>query len=131
MNTAVRAYKDAASFFTAAQQFLLTRPVRHNLILTLLNERLARQEPGRYWVAAPNGQVAGVVFQSPLTHAALLTPMDLSVITALADAMANSEVVIPGVTGEAGTAASFAGQWTELRKCAAIPTQGNPPVSIS
>ncbi len=70
------------------------------------------------------GVVAGVVLQSPLTIAATLTPMQANVAATTADAIAASGVALPGVNGEAATAARFAGQWTERVKASAIPFQG-------
>jgi hypothetical protein len=124
MNISVNLYEEAAAFSAAAGEFLRSRPVHHNLILTLLDGRVTRPEPGRYWVAKRDGQVAGVVFQSPLTHSALVVPMETEVLTALVDALAESGAVLPGVSGDVATAASFAGQWTERRKAAASPFQG-------
>jgi predicted GNAT family acetyltransferase len=49
--------------------------------------------------------------------------MEPAVVEAVVNAVA--EVAkIPGVNGEAGTAARFAGQWTERCKSAAFPVQG-------
>ena len=124
MNISVSSYEDAVAFSAVAGDFLRTRPVHHNLMLTLLDDRINRPEPGRYWVAVRAGQVAGVVFQSPLTHSALLVPMELDALTALADAIAEAGAVLPGVSGEAATAACFAGLWTERTRSAAAPKQG-------
>ena len=68
--------------------------------------------------------IVGVVFQSPLTIAATLTPMPPGVVAAMVDAIADSRGPLPGVNGEAATAASFAGHWTERCKSAALPFQG-------
>jgi hypothetical protein len=70
-------YEDAAPFSNAAEEFLLSRPVLHNVILTRLADCLTHHEPGRYWVVTKDGQVSGVAFQSPLNHPALLVPMEL------------------------------------------------------
>jgi predicted GNAT family acetyltransferase len=43
---------------------------------------------------------------------------------ALVDAIAEAGVTLPGVNGDAATAASFAGQWSERCKSAAAPFQG-------
>jgi predicted GNAT family acetyltransferase len=52
--------------------------------------------------------------------------MDRQVTAAMVDAIAaTSEVSLPGVNGEAATAAGFAGHWSERRKSAATPFQGN------
>jgi predicted GNAT family acetyltransferase len=44
---------------------------------------------------------------------------------AMSDAIAEAGVSLPGVNGEAATAAAFAGQWSERTKSAATPFQGN------
>jgi predicted GNAT family acetyltransferase len=124
MNISVSFYEDAAAFSAVAREFLRSRPVHHNLILTLLDGRVNHPESGRYWVALRHGQVAGVVFHSPLTHPALLVPMELDALTALVDSIAEAGAVLPGVNGEAATAASFAGAWTERTKSAAVPRKG-------
>jgi predicted GNAT family acetyltransferase len=65
-----------------------------------------------------------VVVQSPLEYPATLTPMGPRAVTALVDAIAEAGVTLPGVNGDAATAASFAGQWSERCKSAAAPFQG-------
>jgi predicted GNAT family acetyltransferase len=50
--------------------------------------------------------------------------MESDALTALVDAIAESGGSLPGVSGDAGTASSFAGQWTERRKSAATPFKG-------
>ena len=107
-----------------AQQFLASEPVLHNLILTLLTARVAHPEPGRYWVASVGDAVRGVAFQSPPTFAATITPMPADVVMSLVDEIAQADVSLPGVMGEAATAATFAGQWAERRKAAATPREG-------
>ena len=42
---------DAGWVLDKAKVFLRSKPVHHNLILTLLHARVAHYEPGRYWVA--------------------------------------------------------------------------------
>ena len=65
---------DPARVLTEARAFLASRPVLHNLILTLLHERIAYREPGRYWVATDDDAVVGVVLQSPCTSPRTLPP---------------------------------------------------------
>ncbi len=119
---------DPARVLTIAGGFLASQPVLHNLVLSLLHARVARSEPGRYWVVhrdkIDGEKIAGVVFQSPLTFAATLTPMEPDVTVAMVNAIADAGVALPGVNGEAATAATFAGQWTERHKSAAVPTHG-------
>jgi ribosomal protein S18 acetylase RimI-like enzyme len=117
--------EDAAFVLSLAGGFLASQPVLHNLILTILHARVAQPESGRYWVAMERGEVVGVVLQSPPTFAATLTPMDGQVAGAMVDAIADAGIELPGVSGEAATAASFAGRWSERRNAAATPFQGN------
>jgi hypothetical protein len=107
-----------------AGEFLAADPVPHNLILTLLNARVAYPEPGRYWLVRENSAVVGMAFQSPLDFFAILTTMGPGPISALVEAVVEAGVNLPGVNGEAGTAARFAGQWAERRGSAAFPVDG-------
>jgi len=108
----------------AAGAHLATDPVRHNLVLTLLHARAAHPEPGRYWVVREGGRPAGIVLQSPLDFLATATPMGATAIAAAVDAVVAADVPLPGVTGEAMTAARFAGHWTERTGRGAWPVQG-------
>src|ERR1700727_731022 len=108
MDIRVRFYEDAASVLATANELLRSRPVTHNLILTLLEGRLMHPEPARYWVASRAGKPVGIVFQSPLTRPALLVPMEPDVIEALVNAIAGQGIALPGVNGDAATDASFA-----------------------
>jgi uncharacterized protein len=98
--------EDPGRVLHEAGAFLASDPVQHNLILTLLHERVAYPEPGRYWVATDGGAVVGMAFQSPLDFLASLTPTSPEAVAALVDAIAESAVTLPGVIGEAATAAS-------------------------
>lgn len=124
MEVNVSFYEDAQGFSAAAKEFLLSRKVLHNLILTIVDNRLARHEAGRYWVAVRANEVVGVALQSPLTYPATVVPMQPDVTAALVDAIADAGFLLPGVNGEVATAASFAGRWTERYKSAAFPVQG-------
>ncbi len=116
--------EDPERSLAEATVFLASDPVLHNLILTLLRERLAYPEPGRYWLAKEGDTVVGVAFQSPLNFAATITPMRPEVVAAVVDAIVEAGVALPGVIGEAATAARFAGQWTERQGSAAFPIEG-------
>jgi uncharacterized protein len=117
--------EDPGFVLNTAGVFLSSRPVLHNLILTILHARVAEGDPGRYWIAMQGEDTVGVVIQSPLTFPATLTPMQPAVAAAMADAIADSSIALPGINGEAATAAVFAGQWSERSKSAATPFQGN------
>jgi uncharacterized protein len=116
--------EDPEHSLAEATVFLSSDPVLHNLILTLLHERLAYPEPGRYWLAKDGDTIVGVVFQSPLDFAATITPMRPEVVAAVVDAIVEAGVALPGVIGKAATAARFAGQWTERQGSAAFPVEG-------
>jgi hypothetical protein len=115
---------DPAFVIGRADKFLSSEPVLHNLILSILHSRVAQGDPGRYWIALHGVEVVGVVVQSPLEYPATLTPMEPRAVLAIADAIAQAGVTLAGVNGDAATAASFAGQWSERCKSAAAPFQG-------
>src|SRR5882757_7337097 len=115
---------DPAFVIRRADKFLSSEPVLHNLILSILHSRIAQSDPGRYWIALQGEETVGVVVQSPLEYPATLTPMGPRVVLALVDAIAEAGETLPGVNGDAATAASFAGQWSERCKSAAVPFQG-------
>jgi hypothetical protein len=108
-----------------AGTFLASDPVRHNLILTLLHTRVAYPEPGRYWVARDSGAVVGLAFQSPVYFFASVTPTRAEAVAGLVEAIVEAGVNLPGVNGEAATAARFAGQWTERRGLRQRPIETN------
>lgn len=125
MSTAVDATDNPAEVLEVAGSFLASDPVRHNVILTLLHNRVSVPMSGRYWMVKDGGETRGVVFQSPLDFLAATTPMSPGHVAAAVDAIVEQGVQLPGVNGVAATAARFAGQWTERTKSAASPTQGN------
>jgi hypothetical protein len=67
----------------AAGGFLSSQPVVNNLILSLLSERMAYPQAGRYWVATDGRQPLGVVLQSPLDFPAAITPMPADAVAAV------------------------------------------------
>jgi GNAT superfamily N-acetyltransferase len=117
--------EDPAFVLSRAGVFLSSRPVLHNLVLSILHARVAHGDRGRYWMAIQGDNAVGLVVQSPLTLPATLTPMEPAVATAMADAITEASMALPGINGEAATAAIFAGQWGERSKSAATPFQGN------
>jgi predicted GNAT family acetyltransferase len=123
MQLKVQFTEDPALVLSKADQFLSSEPVLHNLILSILHARVAQPDPGRHWIALRGEEAAGVVVQSPLEFPATLTPMAPPAVAAIVDAIAAAEVTLPGVNGDAATAASFAGQWSERCKSAATPFQ--------
>ena len=124
MATAVDATDDAARVLGQAGAFLTSDPIAHNLILTLLHDRVEHEEPGRYWVIAVDDVVAGVVFQSPLSFTATITPMPAEAAIAAVDAIVYQGVTLPGINGDAATAARFAGHWAQRTKMPVRPVEG-------
>ena len=124
MSIAVRTSDNPASVLEVAGTFLASDPVQHNLILTLLHTRVEHPEAGRYWMAVEEHDVIGIVFQSPLDYSATLTPMSHEAVRAVVDLIADEGVELPGVSGEAATAAWFAGAWSERTRVPARPTLG-------
>jgi predicted GNAT family acetyltransferase len=117
--------EDPAFVLKVAGAFLASQPVSHNLILSLLDARTTYPEPGRYWLATEDEEIVGVILQSPLNFDATLTPMDGRAVEAVVSAQAVAGISLPGINGDATTAASFAGQWSERMKSAATPFQGS------
>src|SRR5205823_7705664 len=104
MEVKVQFSDDPAFVLSRAGDFLSSRPVVHNLALSILHARVAQGDPGRYWMAIQQDDTVGVVVQSPLTVPATLTPMEVRVATAMADAIAEMGFALPGINGEAATA---------------------------
>ena len=107
-----------------AKVFLRSKPIHNNVILTLLHARVEHFIPGRYWVATDGNAVVGVAFQSPLNLRAIVTPMESNIVRSVVDAISDAKVKLPGVGGDATTAAHFAGQWAERQKSAVVPFMG-------
>ena len=124
MEPKVQLSEDPAFVLRIAGEFLSAEPVWNNLILSILFARAAEGDPGRYWIASHGGKTAGVALQSPLEYPATVTPMEPPVVAAMVDAIAEAGVTLPGVNGDAATAARFAGQWSERSKSAVTPFQG-------
>lgn len=123
MTVVVRATVCPDQVLEEAGAFLASDPVAHNLILTLLRSRMACPEPGRYWVVEIDARTSGVVFRSPLHFIATVTPMGAQAVTAAVEAIADEGVSLPGVSGQAATAALFAGHWSEKIKSPVHPVQ--------
>jgi GNAT superfamily N-acetyltransferase len=121
---AVHAGTDAAAALDAAEGFLVRDLVANSLLISLLLERVAVPQPGRYWWAENgDGEVAGFVFQSPLHFRALVAPALRPVLEALAARIAADAPDLHGIMGEAGSAAAFAGHWAERRAVRVVPEE--------
>ena len=124
MSISVHTSDDPAAVLDRAGAFLASDRVHHNLILTLLHARVEHPEAGRYWMVVEGHDVIGVVFQSPLDYPATVTPMSRDAVRSVVDVIADEGVELPGVNGEAATAAHFAGAWSERTGVPARPTLG-------
>jgi nucleoid-associated protein YgaU len=121
----VSAYRDAGAVLSEAGPFLARRPAKHNVVVTLLGLRAESGAEGRYWIVRDGGgTVVGVVFQSPLTFPAALTPMPADAARAAVEAIVADGAALPGVNGEVATAAAFAGHWAEVCRVGARPLIG-------
>ncbi|HEY5153668.1 MAG TPA: GNAT family N-acetyltransferase [Acidimicrobiales bacterium] len=115
---------DAGQALAATAAYLAEDPVGHNVVLTIMQERAAHPEPGRYWWVNRRGRLEGVALQSPLDNSASVTPMPVAAVDALIAAMAPEVPDLPGIIGEATTASAFAGRWTEHTGVGAEPLEG-------
>jgi uncharacterized protein len=115
---------DAAAALEAVERFLLRHPVHNSLVLGLLQDRVARPEPGRYWWVRRDADVVAFAFQSPLHFRALVSPADPCVLDDLVARMAAEAPQMPGIMGDAATAAAFAGRWAERRATPVLPVEG-------
>lgn len=114
--------EDPSEALAAAGAFLRARPVDNTVILSLLRSRIARPQPGRYVWVESDDDVCGFFMQSPVEFLAPITPMPREAVEALVAAL--DGVMVPGINGEAATAAVFAGAWASRRKVPARPADG-------
>lgn len=119
----VRSTSDPAVALDAGGPFLLARPEHNSIILSVLAERIARFEEGRYWWTCRGDDVVAFAMQSPRGFRAVVAPAETGAVNALVDAMAGEAPDLPGVMGEAATAAAFAGRWAEVRIAPARPVE--------
>ena len=124
MRVRVEVTDDPAEARAAAGTLLRARPVEHNVVLTLLDDRAATGRPGRYWWATVDGTVTGFVLRSPREYYASIVPMEGPTVDALVDVVREDGTPLPGVIGEAATSARFAGRWTERTNTGAHPREG-------
>ena len=120
----VHATDDAARVLTDARGFLASRPAEHNVVLTLLTQRAADPQAGRYWVAHDGDDVVGVAFLSPLDFFTSITPTAAEAVDGLVDAMSCDVPDLLGVIGDVSSAARFAGEWAARRHVGVVPEEG-------
>jgi uncharacterized protein len=115
----VRRLVDPSEFLAAASPLLLKDEARHNLILGLAGT--LRDRPGYYaelrlWVVADGGRVVAAALQTPPFNLVLAEPTDDDAAAALADAIANDDIELPGVVAAVPEADVFADAWESRRE---------------
>jgi hypothetical protein len=126
---AVHHSTDAAAALAACAPYLESEPAGRNVMLTLLGDRIATGIDGRYWWvtdASRDSQdaVVGFALQTPLGMLAGISRMGSDALDALVPAVVDTAADLPGVVGDARTAADFAGRFATLRKVGARPVEG-------
>jgi GNAT superfamily N-acetyltransferase len=112
---------DAGDALERAQPFLTARPIEHNLLLTILARSVEESIAGAFWFAVDAGEIIGFALESPPGRGAVLSLMPATASRVLAERITRR---LPGVVGEAGAVAAFAGHWTECRSTAVTAIDG-------
>jgi GNAT superfamily N-acetyltransferase len=112
---------DARDALERARSYLLADPVRHNLLLTILQHSIDLSLDGTYWVVVDGSEVVGFALESPPRMGAVLAPMPAAMCRRLA---ATISIPLTRVQGEAEAAAAFAGAWTERHDVAGTGPEG-------
>ena len=116
---------DPAVAWAATAAFLRTDPIRHNVICTLLQARVASSTPIRFWWATRDGEVRGALFQSPDTFPVSSSVLDPAVVDALAASVAaTTGTPITAIDGVADSASRFAGAFATTTGRPARPVEG-------
>lgn len=116
--------RSAAETLTKAESWLAADPVRHNLLLALLNEESTKGRDVAAWVLTRDASVAGVALQTSAKNMVNLSNLSPDAATYLAEAVYHQAPDAPGVSGEASAAAHFAGRFSELTDRGARPLRG-------
>jgi predicted GNAT family acetyltransferase len=116
--------EDASEALAVCGPYLISRPVEHNVVLTVLRRRIAEPTVGRYWWLLDDGTVVGFAMQSPVSFHGAVTPMTSSATQTLVNVVSEEAPDLPGVAGDASTAASFAGAWAERLRIPVTPVEG-------
>jgi GNAT superfamily N-acetyltransferase len=117
----VSATTDAGQAIERASAYLARDPVALNVIWSVMKQRADSGAPGRYWLLEEDGDVVGIVLESPPGHAAALAPMSREQAAFLAGAIAEEDHGLTGAVGEALAASAFAGYWSDRAQVAAEP----------
>ncbi|MGK2928044.1 MAG: GNAT family N-acetyltransferase [Acidimicrobiales bacterium] len=108
--------------------YLHTDPVRHNVLCTLLGDRVSTGTPVRCWWAQDRtepDEVLGVAFQSPANFPVLVSRLALPAVEPLAAAVASADAApVPGVNGVDDDASRFVGALATVSRRPARPVEG-------
>jgi predicted GNAT family acetyltransferase len=115
---------DVDVFLGAAREYLTSRPVEHNLVLSLAEANRTEPRPSRWAWVTDRRRVVGALCQAPSDHLASVTPMPAAAVEAMVERLSQEDLTLPGVNGEAGTVARFAGGWATARSVPAHPAAG-------
>src|SRR6266508_4450894 len=115
--------EDASDALSTCEPYLISRPVEHNVVLTVLRRRATDPTEGRYWWIDDEGAVVGFAMQSPLSFHGAITPMTPSATQSLVDVVSETVPDLPGVASDAASAASFAGNWAERLRIPVTPVE--------
>ncbi len=115
--------EDASDALSTCEPYLISRPVEHNVVLTVLRRRATDPTEGRYWWIDDEGTVVGFAMQSPLSFHGAITPMTPSATQSLVDVVSETVPDLPGVASDAASAASFAGNWAERLRIPVTPVE--------
>jgi predicted GNAT family acetyltransferase len=122
VSIAVLASADPGLVLGQAGELVARDPVGHNVVATKLADAISYGEPGRYWIGLLDGVPAGVAVQQPTGTFLAVAPMPAELAAAVAGAVDNGDVALPGVSGSAEAASRFAEMWAGRRKIAAVAT---------
>lgn len=140
MTVSVRFTSDPSEALDRTRGYLQRDPVRHNVLCTLLSERVRHGEDIRYWWAVRGGEVLGAVFQSPVTAPVLVATLHGEAVEPLASAVAAAEPEVVAVNGFAADSSRFAGAYATVTKRPGRPVLAqrlyeirriDPPRSVS
>lgn len=105
----VRAEADARAFAERSMPFLLEDAGRNNLPITILSKVLdGVYTTSRHWIAERDGVVVGVALQTPPHQVLLAEPTEAEAVDALAEAIDDTDVPVPGVVANVPWAERFA-----------------------
>ncbi|MFF2554588.1 GNAT family N-acetyltransferase [Nocardia sp. NPDC058058] len=114
----VEVTSDPKQFKEQAFGFLMRDPLRHTLILSIVQDRVAGivvdPEPSFFAVVRVDSQVVGAVIRTP-GRRILLGELPFAAIEMAVASLAKVISDAPGVYGPGESAAEFARQWTALR----------------